>query len=135
MVYLTQQFELSAAHRLHCPSLSDEQNRATFGKCNNPSGHGHNYLLEVTLAGRPDERTGALLPLPRFEEIVKSQVIDVLDHKHLNADTAQFRDVNPSVENIARVIWGMLVGKLGQAALHRIRVWETPKTWAEYDGS
>jgi 6-pyruvoyltetrahydropterin/6-carboxytetrahydropterin synthase len=134
MVLLTQQFEFSAAHRLHCPALSDEQNRATFGKCNNPNGHGHNYLLEVTLAGRPDERTGALLPLPRFEEIVKAQVIDALDHKHLNADTPQFRTVNPSVENIARVIWEMLAGRFAPAALHRVRVWETPKTWAEYDG-
>ena len=134
-ITVTRRYRFCAAHRLHTDFLTPEQNWAAFGKCNNVNGHGHNYLLEVTVAGRPDERSGALLPLPRFEEIVKSQVIDVLDHKHLNADTEQFRSVNPSVENIARVIWGMLSGRLGEARLHRVRVWETPKTWAEYDGS
>lgn len=132
MVYLAQQFEFSAAHRLHCAALSPAENLATFGKCNNPNGHGHNYVLEVTVRGTPDERTGALLPLPQFEQIIKRRVIDVLDHTHLNLDTAQFREVNPSVENIARVIWGMLEGSFGAAVLHSVRVWETPKTWAEY---
>lgn len=132
MVLLTQQFEFSAAHRLHCPALSDAENRATFGKCNNPSGHGHNYLIEVTVAGVPDARSGAVLPVPQFEQIVKQRVIDVLDHTHLNIDTPQFRDVNPSVENIARVIWQMLAGHVSPARLHTVRVWETPKTCAEY---
>lgn len=132
MVYITQQFEFSAAHRLHCPEFSEEENRRTFGKCNNPSGHGHNYQLEVTLAGRPDPQTGAVLSLPRFERIVQERVIDVLDHKHLNDDTEQFRRLNPSVENIARVIWGMLVGHVAPATLKTVRVYETPKTWAEF---
>jgi 6-pyruvoyltetrahydropterin/6-carboxytetrahydropterin synthase len=132
MVLLTQQFEFSAAHRLHCPQLSDAENRQVFGKCNNPNGHGHNYLVEVTVAGRPDEKTGAVLPLPRFEQIVREQVIDVLDHKHLNTDTSAFRDVNPTVENIARVIFGMLEEHLRPARLAGVRVWETPKTCAEY---
>ena len=135
MILLTQQFEFSAAHRLHCPQLSDEQNRRTFGKCNNPQGHGHNYLLEVTVAGPPDAATGAVLPLPQFEQIVKEQVIDRLDHKHLNADTPEFRDVNPSVENIARIIWGLLADRVSPAKLHRVRVWETAKTCAEYSGA
>jgi 6-pyruvoyltetrahydropterin/6-carboxytetrahydropterin synthase len=134
MVLLTQQFEFSAAHRLHCRQLDEAQNRATFGKCNNPRGHGHNYLLEVTVAGRPDEQTGAVLPLPRFEQLVKEHVVDHFDHKHLNEDTAEFRDLNPSVENIARVVWERLAGEVAPARLHRVRVWETPKTWAEYDG-
>jgi 6-pyruvoyltetrahydropterin/6-carboxytetrahydropterin synthase len=134
MVFLTQQFEFSAAHRLHCPELSDEQNRQTFGKCNNPSGHGHNYLLEVIVAGEPDEKSGAVLPLPRFEQIVKERVIDRLDHKHLNADTEEFRHVNPSVENIARVVWDMLAPHMWPARLHCVRVFETRKTWAEYTG-
>ena len=132
MVLLTQQFEFSAAHRLHCPQLSDEENRRTFGKCNNPGGHGHNYLLEVTVAGVPDATLGAVLPLPQFERLVQMLVIERLDHKHLNTDTAEFREVNPSVENIARVIWGLLDGQVAPARLHRVRVWETPKTCAEY---
>jgi 6-pyruvoyltetrahydropterin/6-carboxytetrahydropterin synthase len=131
MIYLTQQFEFAAAHRLHCPQLSDEQNAGIFGKCNNPRGHGHNYLLEVTVVGSPDGQTGVLLPLPRFEEIVQRVVIDRLDHRHLNEDVPEFRDVNPTVENIARVIWDMLVDRVAPARLHRVRVFETPKTWAD----
>lgn len=134
MVLLTQQFEFAAAHRLHCPELSDEDNVVTFGKCNNPHGHGHNYRLEVTVAGQPTGALGAVLPLPRFERIVTERVIDRLDHKHLNEDTAEFQDVNPSVENIARVVWGLLVDHVAPATLHRVRVWETPKTMAEYAG-
>ncbi len=134
MVQLTQQFEFAAAHRLHCPAFSEEENRRLFGKCNNPNGHGHNYLVEVTVAGAPDGKTGAVLPLPRFEQIVSGRVIEVLDHKHLNEDTEQFRDVNPSVENIAKVIWGMLVDHVAPAKLNNVRVSETPKTWAEYAG-
>jgi len=135
MVLLTQQFEFSAAHRLHCPQFSSEENRRTFGKCNNPTGHGHNYLLEVTVAGVPDEKSGAVLPLPRFEQIVQERVIERLDHKHLNADTDEFRAVNPSVENIARVIWGLLADQVAPARLYRVRVWETAKTCAEYAGA
>lgn len=134
MVLLTQQFEFSAAHRLHCPQFSDEENRRTFGKCNNPRGHGHNYLLEVTVAGTPDAKSGAVLPLPQFERIVQQHVIDRLDHKHLNEDTPEFRSVNPSVENIARVVWNLLAQHVGPARLHRVRVWETQKTCAEYTG-
>lgn len=134
MVTLTQQFEFSAAHRLHCPELSEAENRATFGKCNNPNGHGHNYIMEVTVSGRPDSQTQVLIPLPRLETLVRELVVDVLDHTHLNQDTAQFRTVNPSVENIARVIWGMLDGRLSPATLANVRVYETPKTWADYAG-
>ncbi len=135
MVLLTQQFEFSAAHRLHVPELSETDNRCIFGKCNNPRGHGHNYLIEVTVSGRPDPRHGAVLPLPRFEQIVRERVIDRFDHKHLNEDTAEFRELNPSVENIARVIWTLLADQVAPARLHRVRVWETPKTSAEYTGA
>lgn len=134
MIYLTQQFEFSAAHRLHCPALSEAQNREIFGKCNNPNGHGHNYFVEVTLAAEPDTKTGMVFPLPKLEEIVNQAVVARLDHKHLNEDSAEFREVNPSVENIARVIWQMLRGRFGSVALDNVRVWETPKTCAEYRG-
>lgn len=133
LVQLTQQFEFSAAHRLHCPQLSEAQNRATFGKCNNPRGHGHNYILDVTVAGEPGP-DGVVLPLPRFEQIVRDRVVEVLDHKHLNEDTDEFRSLNPSVENIARVIWGLLANHVAPAELRAVRVYETPKTWAEYAG-
>lgn len=134
MVEVTQAFEFSAAHRLHVTSMSDEENRRVFGKCNNPRGHGHNYMLEVTVGGAPDARTGCVMSLPRMEEIVKSHVIDRLDHKHLNEDTPEFAGVNPSVENIAVVIWGLLHGQVAPARLVAVRVWETGKTCAEYRG-
>lgn len=135
MVSLTQQFEFSAAHRLHCPDLTDAENRALFGKCNNRNGHGHNYVVEVTVTGDPAATHGVVTPLPQFEALVKERVIDALDHKHLNEDTTHFRDVNPSVENIARAIWSMLVGEVAPARLTAVRVYETPKTWAEYRGA
>ena len=135
MVEITQSFEFSAAHRLHVPAFSDERNREVFGKCNNPSGHGHNYVVEVSIAGRPDPHSGCILPLPQFEAIVRQHVIDVLDHKHLNADTAEFANVNPSVENIAIVVWNLLRDRLSPATLSCVRVWETPRTCAEYRGA
>lgn len=132
MVELTQSFEFSASHRLHVPSLSDEDNRRIFGKCNNPRGHGHNYQLEVTIADAG--ATAPSLPLPDFEARVKREVIDRLDHKHLNEDVPEFATTNPSVENIARVVWDLLKDKLAPASLRRVRVWETAKTFAEYAG-
>ncbi|RIK62987.1 MAG: 6-pyruvoyl tetrahydrobiopterin synthase [Planctomycetota bacterium] len=129
---MTQCFEFSASHRLHVPGLSDEENRRVFGKCNNPNGHGHNYQVEVTVAGPVDARTGSVLPLPAFESLVKREVIDRLDHKHLNSDTEEFARLNPSVENIARVIWEILEPQMSPARLRRVRVWETAKTYAEY---
>jgi len=132
MIELTQCFEFSASHRLHVPTLSDEENRRTFGKCNNPNGHGHNYQVEVTVAGEVSEKTGSVLPLPAFESLVKREVIDRFDHKHLNADTPEFARLNPSVENIAKAVWDLLVAKVAPARLRRVRVWETAKTYAEY---
>lgn len=134
MIELTQSFEFSAAHRLHVAALSDAENQSTFGKCNNPRGHGHNYQVDITIAGRPDPASGCVLPLPQFEALVKQHVIDRLDHKHLNEDTTEFAGVNPTVENIARVIWGLLAGRVAPARLARVRVWETPKTYADYSG-
>lgn len=133
MVELTQSFEFSASHRLHVPALSDEDNRRIFGKCNNPRGHGHNYQLEVTIADSGNPVPG--LPLPEFEARVKRAVIDRLDHKHLNEDVPEFAKVNPSVENIAQVVWGLLGDQLRPAKLRRVRVWETAKTYAEYSGA
>ncbi|MCH7814333.1 MAG: 6-carboxytetrahydropterin synthase [Planctomycetes bacterium] len=134
MIVMTESFEFSAAHRLHCPDLTDEQNRATFGKCANAHGHGHNYVVEVSIAGQPDERTGTITDQAGFQRVVKERVIDRFDHRHLNRDCPEFAELNPSVENITRVIWNLLAGALAPARLHCVRVWETPKTCAEYRG-
>ena len=134
MVEVTQNFEFSASHRLHVASMSDEENRACFGKCNNPNGHGHNYRVEVTVGRSEFDANGTVTPLPEFESITKRCVIDLLDHKHLNADVPEFANINPSVENITMMIWQKLVGQFGTAQLRKVRVWETAKTYAEYCG-
>jgi 6-pyruvoyltetrahydropterin/6-carboxytetrahydropterin synthase len=130
---LSQKFEFSASHRLHNPQLSEEVNWQTYGKCNSANGHGHNYELQVTLRGRPNE-SGLIVDMPTFERLVKQHVIDLLDHKHLNLDVPQFAQLIPTVENIAMVIYKLLkshVASMG-TELASVTVWETPKTWCEY---
>jgi 6-pyruvoyltetrahydropterin/6-carboxytetrahydropterin synthase len=129
MMRLSQKFEFAASHRLHNPSLDEAANRKLFGKCNNPNGHGHNYELQVTLAG--DE---PLADLPALERLVADAVIDRLDHKNLNVEVAEFGELNPTVENIARVIYGWLKPRLAgmRPTLASVTVWETAKTWCEY---
>ena len=132
MVRYSQKFEFSAAHRLHNPEVSDEENRQLFGKCNNEHMHGHNYELQVTLKGEPKDH-GTLIAIDEFERIVAETVIDRFDHKNLNVELAEFREVIPSVENIAMVIYRLLRPQFaGKAQLASVTVWETPKTWCEY---
>lgn len=133
MIRLSQKFEFSASHRLHNPALSDADNRNCFGKCNNPHGHGHNYEVQVTLKGMPDAN-GSLLPLAHLEEIVQTHVIARFDHKNLNVEVEEFSTLNPSVENISRVIYTLLKKPLAgpSSQLTSVTVWETPKTWCEY---
>ena len=133
VIQVTQQFEFSAAHRLHCRDLSPEENQQTFGKCNNPEGHGHNYVVEVTVA-REVDGSASVVDLVQFERTVKESVINRLDHQHLNRDVPYFAEVIPSVENIAVAIWNWLEEKFDAARLQCVRVYETPKTWAEYRG-
>lgn len=127
---ITRRFDFCAAHRLHLPDLSDEQNLALFGKCSHPSGHGHNYRLEVTVAAA-EPRIAA--GIEQWSEIVRRDVVERYDHRNLNLDCPEFRSLNPSVENIARVCHERLERSLGEAgvALRRIRVWESEKTWCE----
>jgi 6-pyruvoyltetrahydropterin/6-carboxytetrahydropterin synthase len=133
MIRLSQRFEFSAAHRLHNPDLDDATNVATFGKCNNPLGHGHNYELQVTVLGEAN-RDGVLIRMSELEKAVEKNVIDKLDHKNLNVEVPEFKTLNPSVENIAKVIYGMLKAPLekGNRKLASVTVWETPRTWCEY---
>ncbi|HET6249986.1 MAG TPA: 6-carboxytetrahydropterin synthase [Tepidisphaeraceae bacterium] len=133
MVRLSQKFEFSATHRLHNPALSADANVKTFGKCNNPHGHGHNYELQVTLVGTPSA-DGVLIDVPAFESIVASAIVDRFDHKNLNVELEEFRELIPTVENIARVIYRLLKPQFddANANLATVTVWETPKTWCEY---
>ena len=130
-VRLTQQFEFSAAHRLHCNQLTSDENKRLFGKCNNRAGHGHNYVLEVTVSKQLDSVRGHVIELEKFESTVKRLVVDRLDHKHLNEDIDYFASVNPTVENIAVAIFEWLIGQFGDVKLEKVKVYETPKTWAE----
>lgn len=140
VVTLRQRFEFAAAHRLHAASLSDEENRRFFGKCNNPAGHGHNYVVEpeVAVEVRDD---GASFGLRELERLTMETVIEPFDHKHLNVDTPEFRDgegLNPTVENIARVFYELLrraVEREGRGGtLTRVTVWETDRTSATFPG-
>ncbi len=125
MAILTHQFEFSAAHRLHCDDLSDEENRELFGKCNNPNGHGHNYVVQVSV----DRDPAANFSLIEFEQTVCQHAIEPFDHKHLNVDVPDFASLNPTVENIAGVVWNRLEPHVD--GLRGVRIYETAKTWAE----
>ncbi len=136
-VLMTQSYEFSSAHRLALAGKSDAENREIFGKCSNPAGHGHNYRLDVTV-GCPVDGAGHVLMVEVLDEWVDRRVIEVLDHQHLNEDVAAFAALNPSVEHIAQVIWGMLAGHTGElgegVVLDEVRVWETGKTACRYRG-
>jgi len=133
---LRQQYEFAAAHRLHVEQLSTEENIRIFGKCNNPSGHGHNYRIEVAVRTPINDR-GQTMQAEDLDRIVDECVLQPLDHKHLNIDVPAFESLNSSVENIARVIWDMLakpVTTIG-VTLDELSVWETGKTVCTYRGA
>jgi 6-pyruvoyltetrahydropterin/6-carboxytetrahydropterin synthase len=140
MITLTRAYDFSASHRLHSRFLSDLENIETFGKCNNPRGHGHNYEVEVTLAGVPDGSTGMLYSADALDRIVAENVLLPLDHKHLNDDVADFRDINPTSEMLAVVIWRRLASHLpskaeaGTVWLEKVLVRETARNAFEYYG-
>ncbi len=131
-VYVTKLFYFSTAHRLHSNYISDEENIELFGKCNNLYGHGHNYKLEVTVKGVPDQNTGVVTHYKKFEDIVNENVVELLDHKHINADLEIFKDVNPTSEMLLYVIWDLLYDKIPN--LYKIGVWETEKNYFEFYG-
>ena len=131
MVYLTRRYRFSAGHRLHNDALSAEENKRVYGKCNNPNGHGHNYLLEVTVAGGIDPATGMIFDLVALDRIVAGQVLDKFDHKNLNLDMENFRSQVPTTENLCAEIYALLRGPLEKAGaargleLCRVRLEET----------
>lgn len=134
MIYLTRKAEFSASHFYHLPDLSPEENRRLFGKCANTEGHGHNYLLEVTVKGEPAARTGMVLDLKELKEVLNREVMDVLDHRFLNHEVPAFASRLPTTENIAIEIWRMIEGKLSAGRLHRVRVYENQDLFADYYG-
>lgn len=124
----------NAAHRLFNPAWSDEQNDAFFGKCNNPSFHGHNYELIVKLTGPVDPETGYVYDMKKLSTLVKDEVIEKFDHKNLNLDTAEFAQLNPTAENIAIVIWNKLRAKIDANLDLAVVLYETERNFVEYNG-
>ncbi len=140
MVHLTRRYHFSAAHQLHNAALSGEENARIYGKCNNPFGHGHNYVLDVTVAGPVDPSTGMVMDLGFLDAVVNQEVIERFDEVHLNLDTEAFRQVIPTTENLCIEIYRALNQKLShpggasQASLKRVRLEETSSNFFEYAG-
>jgi 6-pyruvoyltetrahydropterin/6-carboxytetrahydropterin synthase len=122
----------NAAHRLYNPAWSMEQNDAVFGKCNNPSFHGHNYELVVKVVGVPDPQTGYVLDLKWLSDLIKREVHARFDHKNLNLDTSEFQQLNPTAENIAIVIYNLLRPHIDPDKELQVRLYETPRNFVEY---
>lgn len=134
MIYLTRRAEFSASHYYHNPEMSAEENRRIFGKCNNPHGHGHNYTLEVTVAGEVDPATGMVLNIRDLKKLLEGEVLEAMDHKLLNAEVPAFAVRIPTTENMAIEIWSRLAPKLSFGKLHRVRLYETPDLYVDYYG-
>lgn len=132
MIRVTRRYPFSAAHVLARPDWSEAQNRDVYGRCANPSGHGHNYVLEVTVRGDLDPESGRLVPLERMDALVQRRVIEPLDHRFLNRDVPEFAREVPTAENIARYAWRALKGELAPAILDRVRLVETANNSVEY---
>ncbi len=133
-VRVTRMLHFSAGHRLHRPGWDEEKNREVFGACSNPTGHGHNYDLEVTVEGEVDPETGFVLDLSRLKALVKEHVVDDVDHTNLNEDVSWMEGVNPTTENLVVKIWQRLEGRLDGAELVSVKLWETERNMAEYRG-
>ena len=124
----------NAAHRLHNPKWSDEKNQEVFGLCNNVYYHGHNYDLEVKVSGEVDPDTGYLIDLKFLSDIIKEHVEKKLDHKNLNIEVPEFKNLNPTAENISYVIWNIIKKQLPNKFDLAVRLYETPRNYVEYEG-
>ncbi len=133
-VTVTRRLRFNAAHRVHNPALSDDENAAIFGKCNNPNWHGHNYTLDVSLEGDIDERTGYVFDLAALKQLVEREVVDKVDHRNFNLDVDFMEAVIPTSENIVVAFWRLLVDRVKPARLSKLVLWETENNYVEYTG-
>lgn len=134
MIFVTKRLDFSAGHRLFNPELSDDENLLLFDKCNNPNGHGHNYYIEVTIAGEIDPRTGYVFDLKKMKQIINDELISKVDHKNLNVDVDFLFGKNPTVENLVCSFWDVLNDKFLPAKLFKIKLFETESSFVEYFG-
>ena len=133
-VTLSRKAHFNAAHRLYRKDWSDEKNDLIFGKCNNPNYHGHNYELIVSVTGEIDPETGYVLDVKFLTDIIKTEVEDAFDHKNLNLDVAEFRDLNPTAENIVVVIWNKIRKRIATTLDLEVVLYETPRNFVTYNG-
>lgn len=134
MLYVTKKIEFSAAHRLFNPTFTDNMNDEIFDKCNNFFGHGHNYVLEVTVAGLPDPQTGYVIDLKKLKRIIVNDIFNKVDHKHLNHDVDFLKGIIPTAENLTIMFWRILEDKITNGKLHKIRLYESESSYVEYLG-
>ncbi len=134
LAYVTRRVHFNAAHRLHNPDKSEEWNQRTFGKCNSPNWHGHNYLLQVTVSGTPDPETGYVIDLSDLKRIVNERIVDRCDHTNLNLDVDFLQGILTSSENLAIAFWEELKDALPTGVLHTVRLYETERNFVEYRG-
>ena len=137
MIFLTRRATFSASHYYWNDAWTAEKNAQVFGRCSNRNGHGHNYTLEVTVAGETDPVTGFVVDLKWLRDVIDREVLDAYDHRHLNLEVPEFAHINPTTENIAIAVWKRLeaaIAGAGGARLSRVRVYETPEIFAEYRG-
>ena len=135
MIYITRRREFCASHRLFNPDFTDEKNESTFGLCNNPNGHGHNYVLEVTVKGEVDPETGMVLDLKALKKLINEEIINKVDHKNLNVDVDFLKGVIPTAENIAIHIWNILESKIESGELHEVKLFESERNFVVYHGA
>jgi 6-pyruvoyltetrahydropterin/6-carboxytetrahydropterin synthase len=133
-VTVTRRLRFNAAHRVYNPSFTDAENESTFGKCNNPNWHGHNYILDVSVEGPIDERTGYVIDLSKVKALVTRELLSKVDHKNMNLDVPFMQGHIPTSENIIVEFWKILEPALAPAKLVRLVLWETENNYVEYTG-
>ncbi len=135
MIYISRKVDFCASHRLHSPALTDAENVALYGKCNSANGHGHNYVLEVTVCGSVGENTGMVMDLKALKDLLDQEIVDRVDHKNLNVDVDFMQGVIPTAENMVIKFWGYLENRLPEnCRLFEVRLWETDNNVAFYRG-
>ena len=133
-VFVTRQVHFNSAHRLYNPTKSKAWNQKQYGLCSNPLGHGHNYVLEVTVKGETDPVTGYLIDLGELKHILNTAIVDKVDHRNLNEEVAFLKGIIPSTENLVIAFWGQIEPHIKSGQLHCVRLYETPRNYAEFFG-
>ena len=133
-VTVTRRLKFNAAHRVHNPALSDEENTALFGRCNNPNWHGHNYTLDVSVTGPVDDKTGYVVDLGALKKIAEAVVVDQVDHRNMNIDVPFMQGIIPTAENIVVAFWRALEPAVRPGRLSKLVLWETDNNYVEYRG-